>query len=64
MWFEFGVALLLFLAWFLAWLFYVKKDNVKKQRFTDQLKRSADEARLRDFEAKRIADETKPPPSE
>ncbi len=59
MWFVFGVALLLFLAWF----FYVRhKDRVEKQRFTDQLRRSADEARLRDFEAKRIADETKPPP--
>ncbi len=59
MWFVFGVALLLFLAWF----FYVRhKDRVEKQRFTDQLRRNADEARLRDFEAKRIADETKPPP--
>ncbi len=59
MWIVFGVALLLFLAWF----FYAGyKNRVEKRRFKDQLKRDADEARLRDFEAKRIADETKPTP--
>ena len=52
-------ALLLFLAWF----FYTRhKDRVEMQHFKDSLRRHEDEARLRDFEAKRIADETKPPP--
>ena len=59
MWFVFVVALLLYLAWF----FYTRhKDRVEMQRFRDSLRRHEDEARLRDFEAKRIADETKPPP--
>ncbi len=47
----------------LAWFFYTRhKNRVEMQRFRDSLGRQEAEARLRDFEAMRIADETKPPP--
>ncbi len=59
MWFVIGVALVLFLAWF---SYTRHKDHVEMQHFRDSLRRQEAEARLRDFEAKRIANETKPPP--